>query len=256
MFWMTVITHHLNPSNPEDVAFAQSRIRAETQAAEDVLHDLGALSMYSSDSQAMGRVGDTVATCWRTADKMKRVTGSLGGDPTRNDNQRILRYLAKLTINPAVTHGIGHLVGSLEPGKLADIVLWPTNTFGVKPKLVVKGGLIVWAAMGDPNASIPTPEPVLLRPMYAAYGRAVARTSITFVSQAAVEAGAPDRLGLERWFEPVHGCRTIGKARMVRNDATPQIRVDAETYRVTVDGRPATVAAASEVAMSQLYYIV
>src|SRR5215475_1518563 len=256
IFWMTVITHHLNPSNPEDVAFAQSRIRAETQAAEDVLHDLGALSMYSSDSQAMGRIGDTVTTCWRTADKMKKLNGSLDGDPNRNDNQRILRYLAKLTINPAIAHGIAHLVGSLEPGKLADIVLWPTNTFGVKPKLVVKGGLIVWAAMGDPNASIPTPEPVLLRPMFATLGSAVARTSVTFVSQAAKDACVRGRLGLERWVEPVRGCRTIGKAQMVRNDATPEIRVDPETFQVTVDGQPATVAAAKDVAMSQLYSIV
>jgi len=256
LFYMTVVTHHLNPANPEDIAFAQSRIRAETEAAEDVLHDLGVLSMYSSDSQAMGRIGDTVATCWRTADKMKKLTGSLAGDPPEHDNERILRYLAKLTINPAITHGIGHLVGSLEPGKVADIVLWPTNTFGVKPKLVVKGGLIVWAAMGDPNASIPTPEPVLLRPMFATLGSAVARTSITFVSQAATEAGVPERLGLDRWFEAVRGCRTIGKAQMVRNDATPQIRVDSETYQVTVDGRPATVEAADEVAMAQLYYIV
>ncbi len=256
LFYMTVITHHLNPGNPEDIAFAQSRIRAETEAAEDVLHDLGVLSMYSSDSQAMGRIGDTVATCWRTADKMKKLTGSLAGDPAEHDNERILRYLAKLTINPALAHGIGHLVGSLEPGKVADIVLWPTNTFGVKPKIVVKGGLIAWAAMGDPNASVPTPEPVLLRPMFAARGTAVARTSITFVSQAAVEGGVAGRLGLERWIEPVRGCRTIGKAQMVRNDATPEIRVDPETYQVTVDGKPATVEAADEVAMSQLYYIV
>jgi urease subunit alpha len=256
LFYMTVVTHHLNPANPEDIAFAQSRIRAETEAAEDVLHDLGVLSMYSSDSQAMGRIGDTVATCWRTADKMKKLTGSLAEDPPEHDNERILRYLAKLTINPAIAHGIGHLVGSLEPGKVADIVLWPTNTFGVKPKLVVKGGLIVSAAMGDPNASIPTPEPVLLRPMFAAYGRAVARTSITFLSQAAVDVGLAERLGLERWTEPVRGCRTIGKAQMVRNDATPEIRVDPETYQVSVDGQPATVEAADEVAMSQLYYIV
>ena len=195
LFYMTVITHHLNPGNPEDIAFAQSRIRAETEAAEDVLHDLGVLSMYSSDSQAMGRIGDTVATCWRTADKMKKLTGSLAGDPAEHDNARILRYLAKLTINPALAHGIGHLVGSLEPGKVADIVLWPTNTFGVKPKIVVKGGLIAWAAMGDPNASVPTPEPVLLRPMFAARGTAVARTSITFVSQAASEGGVAGAAG-------------------------------------------------------------
>ena len=256
IFWMTVITHHLNPANPEDVAFAQSRIRAETQAAEDVLHDLGALSMYSSDSQAMGRIGDTVTTCWRTADKMKKLTGALDGDPPQNDNERILRYLAKLTINPAITHGIGHLVGSLEPGKVADIVLWPTNTFGVKPKYVIKGGFIASAIMGDPNASIPTPEPVLLRSMWGALGSAVGRTSITFMSEAAVEAGVPDRLALDRWVEPVRNCRAIGKAQMVRNDATPEIGVDPETYQVTVDGRPATVDAADEVSMSQLFYIV
>jgi urease subunit alpha len=256
MFWMTVITHHLNPANPEDVAFAQSRIRAETQAAEDVLHDVGALSMYSSDSQAMGRVGDTVATCWRTAHKMKDLTGSLDGDPSRNDNRRILRYLAKLTINPAVTHGIGHLVGSLEPGKVADIVLWPTNTFGVKPKYVIKGGFIASAIMGDPNASIPTPEPVLLRSMWGALGSAPGRTSMTFMSAAAVAAGVHERLALDRWVEPVRNCRAVGKAQMVRNDALPEIAVDPETYQVTVGGRPATVPAADEVPMSQLYYVV
>jgi len=256
LFYMTIITHHLNPGNPEDVAFAQSRIRAETEAAEDVLHDMGVLSMYSSDSQAMGRIGDTVTTCWRTADKLKKMTGSLVGDPAENDNQRILRYLAKLTINPALTHGIAHLVGSLEPGKVADIVLWPTNTFGVKPKYVIKGGFVNWAVMGDPNASIPTPEPVLMRPMFGGQGRAVARTSMTFLSQAAMDAGVTDRLGLDRWVEPVRNCRTVGKARMVRNDAMPEITVDPETYQVSVDGRPATIGAADEVSMSQLYYIV
>jgi urease subunit alpha len=256
LFYMTIVTHHLNPDNPEDVAFAQSRIRAETEAAEDVLHDMGVLSMYSSDAQAMGRIGDTVATCWRTADKMKKVTGSLDGETEGDDNQRILRYLAKLTINPALTHGIGHLVGSLEPGKLADIVLWPTNTFGVKPKYVVKGGVVALAVMGDPNASIPTPEPVLLQPMFAGMGRTVGRTSVTFVSQAAHEARVLERLGVDRWTEPVRGCRTVGKAQMVRNDRTPEITVDTETYQVTVDGRAATVPASTEVAMSQLYYIV
>ena len=256
LYYMTVATHNLNPDNPEDMAFAQSRIRAETEAAEDVLHDMGVLSMYSSDSQAMGRIGDTVTTCWRTADKMKKMAGSLDGDPAENDNQRILRYLAKLTINPALAHGIGHLVGSLEPGKVADIVLWPTSTFGVKPKYVVKGGFVAWAVMGDPNASIPTPEPVLLRPMFGAQGRAVARTSMTFISQAAADARVAERLDLERWVEPVRDCRTVGKAQMVRNDATPEIAVDPETYQVSVDGRPATVDAVDEVSMSQLYYIV
>jgi urease subunit alpha len=256
LFYMTIVTHHLNPDNPEDVAFAQSRIRAETEAAEDVLHDMGVLSMYSSDSQAMGRVGDTVSTCWRTADKMKKVTGSLPGEATGDDNQRILRYLAKLTINPALTHGIGHVVGSLEPGKLADIVLWPTNTFGVKPKYVIKGGAVAWSVMGDANASIPTPEPVLLQPMFAGLGQAAGRTSVTFVSQAAAEAQVVERLGVDRWTEAVRGCRTVGKAQMVRNDLTPEIAVDPETYKVTVDGRPAVVPASTEVPMSQLYYIV
>jgi urease subunit alpha len=256
LFWMVVVTHHLNPANPEDVAFAQSRIRAETEAAEDVLHDLGVLSMYSADSQAMGRIGDTVATCWRTADKMRRLTGSLAGDEHGNDNQRILRYLAKLTINPALTHGIAHLVGSLEPGKLADIVLWPTNTFGVKPKYVIKGGFVSWAIMGDANGSIPTPEPVLLAPMFGALGAVAGRTCVTFLSQSAVQAGVGERLALNRRVEPVRGCRSIGKAQMVRNDAMPPIGIDPETFSVTVDGHPATVEAAAEVAMAQLYYIV
>jgi urease subunit alpha len=256
LFYMTIVTHHLNPDNPEDVAFAQSRIRAETEAAEDVLHDMGVLSMYSSDSQAMGRIGDSVATCWRTADKMKKVTGSLPGETPGDDNQRILRYLAKLTINPALTHGIGHVVGSLEPGKLADIVLWPTNMFGVKPKCVIKGGMIAWSIMGDANASIPTPEPVLLQPMFGGMGKAAGRTSVTFVSQAAADAGVMERLGVDRWTEPVRGCRTVGKAQMVRNDLTPEISVDVETYQVKVDGEPAVVPASTEVPMSQLYYIV
>ena len=255
LFYMILVTHHLNAGNPEDVAFTQSRIRAETEAAEDVLHDLGVLSMYSSDSQAMGRVGDTVTTCWRTADKMKKMTGSLQGDSARNDNQRILRYLAKLTINPALTHGLAHIVGSLEPGKVADIVLWPTNTFGVKPKYVIKGGLVAWAIMGDPNASIPTPEPVRMRSMFGALGRAVGETSMTFVSRAA-DSGVLERLARDRWIEPVRDCRTVGKAQMVRNDAMPEISVDPETFQVTVDGRRATVAAAHEVSMAQLYYIV
>ncbi|NYE45135.1 urease subunit alpha [Spinactinospora alkalitolerans] len=256
LFYMTTVTHHLNPQNPEDVAFANSRIRAETEAAEDVLHDLGALSMFSSDSQAMGRIGETAVTCWRTADKMKRMTGPLDGDPEEHDNSRILRYLAKYTINPALTHGIAHLVGSLERGKVADIVLWPTNTFGVKPKYVVKGGMIAWSIMGDPNASIPTPEPVLLRPMWGAESGAVGRVSMTFLSRAAFAAGVPERLGPDRWMEPVRGCRTVGKEQMVRNTATPEIRVDPETYQVYVDGRLASVDPAESVAMSQMYHIV
>ena len=255
LFYMILVTHHLNAGNPEDVAFTQSRIRAETEAAEDVLHDLGVLSMYSSDSQAMGRVGDTVTTCWRTADKMKKMTGSLQGDSARNDNQRILRYLAKLTINPALTHGLAHIVGSLEPGKVADIVLWPTNTFGVKPKYVIKGGFVSCAVMGDPSASIPTPEPVRMRSMFGALGRAVGETSMTFVSRA-TDSDVLERLARDRWIEPVRDCRTVGKAQMVRNDAMPEISVDPETFQVTVDGSRATVAAAHEVSMAQLYYIV
>ncbi|MFP5346136.1 MAG: urease subunit alpha [Actinomycetes bacterium] len=256
LFYMTTVTHHLNPQNPEDVAFAQSRIRGETEAAEDVLQDLGVLSMYSSDSQAMGRIGDTVTTTWRTADKMKKQRGKLPGDPDQHDNNRILRYLAKYTINPAITHGISHLVGSLEPGKVADIVLWPTNTFGVKPKYVLKAGFVAWSMMGDPNASIPTPEPVLMRGMFGTQGKAVARTSMTFMSAASIHAGVHERLGLDRWVEPVHGCRIIGKQQMVRNDATPDIRIDPETYQVYVDGELAEVPPTDEVSMAQLYYIV
>jgi len=255
LLYMTIVTHHLNPANPEDVAFAQSRIRAETEAAEDVLHDRGALSIYSSDSQAMGRIGDTVTTCWRTADKMRRMTGPLDQDPPGNDNYRILRYLAKLTINPALTHGVGHMVGTLEPGKLADIVLWPTNTFGVKPKYVIKGGLVSLAMLGDPNASIPTPEPVLLRSMFGTQGKATGRTSVTFMSQAAIDAGIPGRLDLDRRVEAVRNCRTIGKSHMVRNASLPDIRIDPETYQVWLDGEPATIAASEQVSMSQLYYI-
>lgn len=256
LFYMTTVTHHLNPQNPEDVAFAQSRIRGETEAAEDVLQDRGVLSMYSSDSQAMGRIGDTVTTAWRTADKMKQQTGPLDGDTAEHDNGRILRYLAKYTINPALAHGIAHLVGSLETGKVADIVLWPTNTFGVKPKFVVKGGMVAWATMGDPSASIPTPEPVLLRPMFGSEAAAAARTSMTFMSASAVAAGVPEQIGLDRWVEPVLGCRAVGKKQMVRNDATPDIRIDAETFQVFLDGERATVAPADRVSMSQLYYIV
>jgi urease subunit alpha len=255
LLYMTIVTHHLNPANPEDVAFAQSRIRAETEAAEDVLHDRGVLSIYSSDSQAMGRIGDTITTCWRTADKMRRMTGSLDQDPPGNDNHRILRYLAKLTINPALTHGVGHLIGTLEPGKLADIVLWPTNTFGVKPKYVIKGGLVSLAMLGDPNASIPTPEPVLLRSMFGAQGKATGRTSVTFMSQAAIDADIPGRLDLDRQVEAVRNCRTIGKSHMVRNASVPDIRIDPETYQVWLDGEPATVAASERVSMSQLFFI-
>jgi urease subunit alpha len=252
---MLMVAHHLNPSVPEDVAFAESRIRAETMAAEDVLHDLGVISMYSSDSQAMGRVGESFIRLFQTAHKMKLYKGPLDGDGS-NDNQRILRYLAKLTINPARTHGMAHVVGSLEAGKLADIVLWPIQYFGVKPKLVVKGGMIAWALMGDPNASIPTPEPVLYRPMFGALGGALAATCVTFTSQAAHQSGIRERLGLRRMVEPVRNCRGIGKKDMLRNDLTPEIKVDPETYVVTVDGVHATVPPADRLPMAQLYFLV
>ena len=252
---MLMVAHHLNPGVPEDVAFAESRIRAETMAAEDVLHDLGVLSMYSSDSQAMGRAGETILRLFQTAHKMRHFAGPLIGDLV-NDNNRILRYLAKITVNPARTHGISEVVGSLLPGRLADIVLWPIAFFGVKPKLIVKGGMIAWALMGDPNASIPTPEPVRYRPMFGALPGAVAETCVTFTSRAAHEAGIRERLGLRRMVEPVHGCRTVGKADMVRNDATPEITVDPETYEVRLDGVLATVPAAETLPMSQLYFMV
>jgi urease subunit alpha len=252
---MLMVCHHLNPGVPEDVAFAESRIRAETMAAEDVLHDLGVLSMYSSDSQAMGRIGESFIRLFQTAHKMKHFKGPLEGDKDA-DNARILRYLAKLTINPARAHGISHVVGSLEPGSLADVVLWPIAFFGVKPKLVLKGGLVAWALMGDPNASIPTPEPVVYRPMFGALGGALAETCVTFTSQAAFASGIRERLGLSRQVQAVRGCRDLGKKDMVRNDSTPEITVDPETYEVRVDGELATVPAAETLPMTQLYFLV
>jgi urease subunit alpha len=253
---MLMVCHHLNPAVPEDVAFAESRIRAETIAAEDVLHDLGVLSMYSSDSQAMGRIGESFAKLYQTADKMKRMGEPPPGAVAQNDNLRILRYLAKLTINPAITHGIAHEVGSLEPGKLADIVLWPIAFFGAKPKMIVKGGLIAWSVMGDPNASIPTTEPVLYRPMWGAYGSAPAATSVTFTSKAAAEDGVGDRLRLQKRLVAVEGCRSVTKRQMVRNDLTPKIEVDPETYVVRVDGKIATVGPAERLSHTQLFYLV
>jgi urease subunit alpha len=256
MFWMTVITHHLNPANPEDVAFAQSRIRAETQAAEDVLHDVGALSMYTSDSQAMGRIGEVVTRAFQTAHKMKEQRGPLPEDGAEHDNARVLRYLAKLTINPALAHGIAHEVGSLEPGKLADIVLWDTAYFGAKPKMIIKGGMISWAAMGDPNASIPTPQPVFYRPMFGAFGRALGATCVNFMSRASIDLGVPERLGLTRRAVAVKNCRSVGKADLVRNNAMPRIEVNPETYEVLVDGVLATCEPAERLPLTQLYYIV
>jgi urease subunit alpha len=252
---MLMVCHHLSPNVPEDVAFAESRIRPETMAAEDVLHDLGVLSMYSSDSQAMGRVGESFTRLFQTADKMRRATGPLPEDAGGDDNFRVLRYLAKLTINPAITHGIGHLVGSLEPGKLADIVLWPVTHFGAKPKMVIKGGMINWAVMGDANASVPTCEPQLYRPMFGAFPAVIARTSVTFISQAAFERGVHRDLGLRRMIAPVRGCRTIGKRQMVRNDRTPRIDVDPETYQVRVDGELAMVPPAERLPLAQLFFL-
>jgi len=233
---MLMVCHHLDPDVPEDVAFAESRIRAETIAAEDILHDRGALSMISSDSQAMGRIGEVVIRTWQTAHKMKVQFGPLPADSARNDNTRAKRYVAKYTICPAITHGIAEHVGSVEPGKWADLVLWKPAFFGVKPELVLKGGMIAYAQMGDANASIPTPQPVFMRPQFAAYGRANTLCSLTFVSQAALDDGVAKRYGLQRPVVAVTNCRRIGKKDLPNNTATPEIRVDADTYRVWADG--------------------
>ncbi len=256
---MLMVCHHLSREIAEDVAFAESRIRGETIGAEDVLHDLGVLSMMSSDSQAMGRVGEVWTRTWQTAHKMRVQRGPLDGDGLddagleRGDNERVKRYVAKVTVNPAITHGIAHEVGSVEVGKLADLVLWEPAFFGVVPELVLKSGMISFAQMGDPNASIPTPEPVLLRPMFGALGGAQADTAVTFLSQAAVDDGLPERIGLTRRCVAVTGTRAVGKADMVRNDATPDIRVDPETYVVTVDGERAYAEPVDVLPMAQRY---
>lgn len=251
---MLMVCHHLDPNIAEDIAFAESRIRRETIAAEDILHDLGVFSMMSSDSQAMGRVGEVIIRTWQAAHKMKVQRGSLKQDTARNDNFRVRRYLAKYTTNPAITHGIGHLVGSIEVGKLADLVLWKPAFFGVKPSLILKGGMIALAAMGDPNASIPTPQPVHYRPMFGSLGGGL-KTSITFVSQAALDTGSLDPLGLGKRLEPVRGCRTVTKADMLHNDATPHIEVDPETYEVRADGELLVCEAASALPMTQRYFL-
>ncbi len=252
---MLMVCHHLDSSIPEDVAFADSRIRPETIAAEDILHDMGVFSMISSDSQAMGRVGEVIIRTWQTAHKMKEQRGPLESDSEGTDNFRIKRYIAKYTINPAITHGISHLVGSLEVGKLADMAVWQPMFFGVKPDLVLKGGSIAYAQMGDPNASIPTPQPVFGRPMFAAFGKAVFSSSVTFVSQAAYDKGIAGELGLQKRIEPVKNCRNIGKKDMIHNDGTPELAVDPETYKVTVDGEHITCEPATVLPMAQRYFL-
>jgi urease subunit alpha len=252
---MLMVCHHLDSSIPEDVAFAESRIRKETIAAEDILHDLGALSMMSSDSQAMGRVGEVIIRTWQTAHKMKVQRGSLPGD-SGNDNARVKRYIAKYTINPAIAQGMAHEVGSIETGKLADLALWSPAFFGVKPDLVIKGGSIACAPMGDPNASIPTPQPVHYRPMFGVFGRALAEHCLTFVSTAALDAGLGEALDLQRRLVAVANTRGgIGKASMIHNSATPVIEVDPETYEVRADGVLLTCEPATVLPMAQRYFL-
>ncbi len=252
---MLMVCHHLDASIAEDLAFAESRIRKETIAAEDILHDMGVFSMMSSDSQAMGRVGEVILRTWQTADKMKQQRGALPGDSDRHDNFRVRRYIAKYTINPAITQGISHIVGSVEPGKLADLVLWRPAFFGVKPSLVIKGGMIAAAQMGDPNASIPTPQPTHWRPMFGSFGQAMHDTCVSFVSQAAVDAGVAQKLGLQRRVEAVRATRTIGKKDMVHNAGTPVIEVDAQTYEVRADGVLLTCEPATVLPMAQRYFL-
>jgi urease subunit alpha len=250
---MLMVCHHLNRNIPEDVAFAESRIRAETIAAEDVLHDLGALSIISSDSQAMGRVGEVICRTWQTASKMKEERGRLLDEGGHNDNLRVRRYVAKYTINPAIAHGMAHEIGSVEVGKWADLVLWRPAFFGAKPELVIKGGFIAWAEMGDPNASIPTPQPSYMRPMFGALGRAVGATSIAFVSQRALTEGHIAALGLTKRLNAVRRCRGIGKKDMKLNDALPKMRIDPETYEVFADGALLRSSPAARVALARLY---
>jgi urease subunit alpha len=252
---MLMVCHHLSPSIPEDLAFAESRIRPETIAAEDILHDMGALSMMSSDSQAMGRVGEVIMRTWQTAHKMKAQRGKLPLDTDKHDNFRVKRYVAKYTINPAIAHGLAAYVGSVEVGKLADLVLWRPAFFGVKPELILKGGFIAYAQMGDPNASIPTPQPVHGRPMFGGYGRAIHSTSVTFMSQAAVERGVPEALKLGKIIAPVSNCRGLTKAHMIHNDFLPNISVDPETYEVRVDGQIITCEPAASLPLAQRYFL-
>jgi urease subunit alpha len=259
-----MVCHHLDAGIAEDLAFAESRIRRETIAAEDVLHDLGAISMFSSDSQAMGRVGEVSIRCWQTAHKMKVQRGwlapaapdAVGAQAdSRNDNARIRRYIAKLTINPALAHGVAHEVGSIEVGKWADLVLWRPAFFGVKPSLILKGGFIAAAAMGDPNASIPTPQPVHYRPMFGSFGKALARGSLSFVSQAALGNGVAAGYGLAKPLAAVKACRTVRKADMIHNAYTPVMEIDAQTYAVHADGQLLTCEPASVLPMAQRYFL-
>jgi urease subunit alpha len=252
---MLMVCHHLDRNIPEDVAFAESRIRAETIAAEDILHDLGAISMISSDSQAMGRVGEVITRTWQTAHKMRDQRGRLGGEQGDNDNLRIRRYVAKYTINPAISHGIAHEVGSVEKGKLADLVLWKPAFFGVKPEIVIKGGFIAWAQMGDANASIPTPQPLRMRPMFGAFGAAPGSISLAFVSRRSLDEEVAQSYGLRKRLEAVRGCRSLGKRDMKLNDATPVMRVDAETYTVSADGEELRCAPASRLPLAQRYFL-
>lgn len=252
---MLMVCHHLNAGVPEDLAFAESRIRAETIAAEDILQDIGAISMMSSDSQAMGRVGEVILRTWQTADKMKVQRGSLAGEKPGSDNLRARRYIAKYAINPAIANGFADEVGSIETGKLADMVLWQPAFFGVKPELVIKGGFIVGAAMGDPNASIPTPQPVIFRQMFGAIGKARYSTSVTFLSGAAIEAGVPEKLGLQKRTVAVRGCNKLTKADMVNNDALPKIEVDPDTYEVRADGELLKCEPAETLPMAQRYFL-
>ena len=250
---MLMVCHHRDANLPEDVAFAESRIRGETIAAEDILHDLGAISMMSSDAQAMGRIGEVITRTWQTADKMKQQRGRLPDEGGDNDNFRIKRYLSKYTINPAITHGMSHLIGSVEVGKLADLVLWKPAFFGAKPEMVIKGGVIAWAQMGDPNASIPTPQPVFMRPMFGSFGRATGPCSIAFVSQLCKTKGIAKSYGLTKRIEAVKGCRKLGKKDLKWNDATPKITVDPETYEVRADGELLTCEPATVLPLAQRY---
>ena len=252
---MMMVCHHLNSSVPEDISFAESRIRGETIAAEDVLHDIGVLSMMSSDSQAMGRVGEVTTRNWQTADKMKKMTGSLPEDNSQNDNFRVKRYIAKITINPAITHGISDHVGSLQPGRLADIVIWSPQFFGVKPKMIIKGGFIAYSLMGDPNASIPTTEPVLYRPMFGSFGKAVKSTSVIFTSQLALDNGMQEKINCDKKLVAVKNCRSIGKKEMLYNDSTPEIDVNPETYEVKVNGKITTTDPATKLSLGRLYHL-